>query len=103
MVVPSLYDAGPTTIYEGCECNVPMLVSDGCGGAELIQNNKGCIIFRTMDIDDLASKIEHFYECQQTYKSVGSYLHNKFGEDSVNKTVIVQSSTTPQPEDTDEE
>lgn len=82
MVVPSLYDAGPTTIYEGCECNVPMLVSDGCGGAELIQNNKGCIIFRTMDIDDLVSKIEHFYECQQTYKSVGSYMHNKFGEDS---------------------
>lgn len=72
MAVPSLYDAGPTTIYEGCECNVPLLVSDGCGGSELIQNNKGCLIFKTMDFRDLISKIENFYENRSQYESYGS-------------------------------
>ena len=74
MAVPSLYDAGPTTIYEGCECNVPLLVSDGCGGSELVQNNKGCLIFKTMNLYDLISKIEHFYEHRSQYESYGSRI-----------------------------
>lgn len=80
MAVPSLYDAGPTTIYEGCECNVPMLVSSGCGGSELIQDNKGCLIFNTMDIDDLTNKIDYFYENRDIFEKTGSYMSNKFGK-----------------------
>ena len=93
MAIPSLYDAGPTTIYEGCECNVPLLVSSGCGGSELIAQNKGCLIFQTMDVSDLANKIDDFYENHKTYESAGSYMYKLFGESNDNSNIELLKQT----------
>lgn len=62
MVVPSLYDAGPGTIMEAYLCDVPVIVSDGCGDVDRVKDDPKCIVFRTMDVQDLANKIDYAYE-----------------------------------------
>lgn len=76
MCVPSLYDAGPTTIFEGFTCNVPLIVSDGCGGKEYIENNKFCILYKTNNLEDLVVKLNLLYENRQFYMSKDVYLGN---------------------------
>ena len=70
MVVPSLYDAGPTTIVEAFTCDVPAIISTGCGGVDRVKNSEKCITFQTMNIEDLAEKLDYAYEHRS------SYLHN---------------------------
>lgn len=62
MVVPSLYDAGPGTIMEAFKCDVPVIVSSGCGDVERVKEDPKCIVFETMNINDLAKKIDYAYE-----------------------------------------
>ena len=62
IVIPSLYDAGPTTIVEGIKCNVPVLASSGCGYADYIKDIPGCFVFETQNIPDLTAKIDYIFE-----------------------------------------
>lgn len=79
LCVPSLYDAGPTTIYEGVECNVPLIVSDGCGGCDFIKNNNHCFIFKSGDSEDLREKIDYIF------KNKESLLTNGLDMDGINR------------------
>ena len=67
MAIPSLYDAGPMTIPEAIKCDVPIIVSDGCGGVERVSENEKCIVFKTMNIEDLANKLDYAYEHRTEY------------------------------------
>ena len=67
MIVPSLYDAGPMTITEAYLCDVPVIVSSGCGGVERVKDDPKCIIFETMNIQDLANKLDYAYEHRADY------------------------------------
>lgn len=67
MVVPSLYDAGPGTIMEAYLCDVPVIVSDGCGDVERVKDDPKCIVFKTLDIQDLADKMDYAYEHRAQY------------------------------------
>ena len=67
MVVPSLYDAGPGTIAEAYKCDVPVIVSSGCGNVEKYKDDPKCVVFRTMDIQDLADKIDEAYKHRETF------------------------------------
>ena len=62
LAIPSLYDAGPTTIIEGIQCNVPVLASSGCGYADYIKDVPGCYVFETQNISDLRNKIDYIFE-----------------------------------------
>lgn len=62
LVIPSLFDAGPTTIIEGIRCNIPVIASNGCGFSDLIKNISGCFVFETQNIDDLTNKIDYIFE-----------------------------------------
>lgn len=67
MIVPSLYDAGPSTIAEAYKCDVPVIVSSGCGEVDRYRNDPKCIVFKTMDIRDLANKLDYAYENRFKY------------------------------------
>lgn len=67
MIVPSLYDAGPSTIAEAYKCDVPVIVSSGCGEVDRYRNDPKCIVFKTMDIRDLANKLDYAYENRSKY------------------------------------
>lgn len=62
LVIPSLYDAGPTTILEGIRCNIPVLVSSGCGFADYIKDIPGCFVFETQNVSDMTNKIDYIFE-----------------------------------------
>lgn len=67
MIVPSLYDAGPGTIAEAYKCDVPVIVSSGCGNVEKYKDDPKCIVFKTMNIQDLADKLDYAYEHRSEY------------------------------------
>ena len=48
-------------------CDVPVIVSDGCGDVVRVKDDPKCIVFKTMDIDDLAGKIDYAYENRAQY------------------------------------
>lgn len=62
LVVPSLFDCGPTTIYEGLETSTPLIVSDGCGAAEFLTDGKNCVLFEHSNLENLTNKINYFCE-----------------------------------------
>lgn len=67
MIIPSLYDAGPMTISEAFWCDVPAIISSGCGGVDRVKDDPKSIIFETMNIQDLADKIDYAYEHRYEY------------------------------------
>lgn len=66
MAVPSLYDAGPTTILEALECNVPVIVSSGCGGCDYIADASNCFVYETGNIDSLTALVNKIYAEQES-------------------------------------
>lgn len=81
IVVPSLYDAGPNTVLEAEECNVPVILSSGCGWSEYFENKK-THVFKTGDPQDLKNKImyamNHYMEFVRDTEEVWNViLENK--------------------------
>lgn len=72
MAVPSLYDAGPTTILEALECNVPVIVSSGCGGSDYITDAPNCFVYETGNIESLTTVINKIYVEQELLLSDNS-------------------------------
>lgn len=59
LVVPSLYDAGPTTALEAAECELPVIISSGCGVSELFDDHKIDCVYTTRDVTELRQRIEN--------------------------------------------
>lgn len=59
LVVPSLYDAGPTTALEAAECELPVIISSGCGVSELFDDYKIDCVYTTRDVTELRQRIEN--------------------------------------------
>lgn len=59
IVVPSLYDAGPNTVLEALECGVPVILSSGCGLAEIFEGYEDISVFKTGDVEELKKKIDN--------------------------------------------
>jgi glycosyltransferase involved in cell wall biosynthesis len=58
LVFPSRwYEAQPLTVAEAMANGVPVIVSDACSGREPIEASGGGLVFRTGDVEDLASKM----------------------------------------------
>lgn len=43
-VLPSIYETFPTTILEACACGTPVIVTDRCQIADLVQGNVGFVV-----------------------------------------------------------
>lgn len=80
MIVPSLYDAGPVTIVEAYRCDVPVIVSSGCGNVARFIDDPYCIVFNTMDIQDLAEKIDYAYENRTKYLNSRTFDNTTINE-----------------------
>lgn len=59
LVVPSLYDAGPTTALEAAECELPVIISSGCGASELFDDYKTDCVYTTKNVVELRQRIEN--------------------------------------------
>ncbi|MBM3453693.1 MAG: glycosyltransferase family 4 protein [Bacteroidetes bacterium] len=70
-IIPSLLDAGPTTVSEAMYCGVPVIVSDGCGSSELVRNGENGFIVPSGNSSAIASKIRWFLSNPQRVKEMG--------------------------------
>lgn len=85
LVVPSLYDCGPTTAYEGLECGVPTIVSNGCGVKEYFEKYPDLFVFKTGKAIDLAEKIEYAINNYNEFVEKTIEIKNDFFEKGINK------------------
>lgn len=75
-VVPSLLDAGPATVAEAMICGLPVIVSDGCGSSELVNEGKNGLVFKAGETNDLANKINWFIDNQDKVEQMGLEARN---------------------------
>ena len=59
-IVPSLLDAGPATVLEAMTYGLPVIVSDGCGHSELIEDYKNGIVVKAGDSKEIEEGISWF-------------------------------------------
>jgi glycosyltransferase involved in cell wall biosynthesis len=66
LVFPSVwYEAFPLVIAEALACGLPVLTSDAGSAAELIDNGRTGLHFRSGDAKDLAAKVEFLWRDQR--------------------------------------
>lgn len=61
-VQPSLIDAGPKTTTEALACGLPVIISDGCGYSEIIEEEINGFIVPKRNSEEIAQKIHYAYE-----------------------------------------
>ncbi len=62
LVLPSRWDGWGMVVNEALSAGVPVIVSDRCGAADLIQHGVNGFVFRSEDIDDLRQCLQRFLE-----------------------------------------
>lgn len=60
LVLPSRWDGWGMVVNEALSVGVPVIVSDRCGAADLIQHGINGFIFRSGDVDDLRRCLRRF-------------------------------------------
>lgn len=65
MVVPSIVDPLPRSAAEALATGLPLIVSDGTGIADIVQEGKTALIFPAEDVTSLANKIRSIMEDHQ--------------------------------------
>ncbi len=74
LVVPSLVDAGPSTLLEAAFNSVPSIITDHCGAYELLtRNNPGCWVIPIRDKDAIKERILFAYNNRDICKQTGEY------------------------------
>ena len=56
LVLPSLYDPFPNSVIEAMACAVPVIVSDGCGTLDIIDDKR--FVLDALDVDGWVSRIQ---------------------------------------------
>lgn len=69
-VLPSIYEIFPLTVLEACACEVPVIVTNKCGIADTIKNNKLGYVVRTEE-HQLVSAINTFLNDEKLRRKVG--------------------------------
>lgn len=65
MVVPSIHDALPRSAAEALASGLPLIVSDGAGISDIVQDGETALIFPAEDVISLANKIQLIMEDSQ--------------------------------------
>lgn len=58
--LPSIYEGFPNVICEAMSCGLPVLCSDVCDNSKMVDDEVNGFLFNPLDVNDIASKIEHF-------------------------------------------
>ncbi len=61
-IMPSIFDPVPSAVLEALGRGVPTIVSDGCGGAEYIQQGENGFVFEKNNEDDLMRYLQIILE-----------------------------------------
>jgi glycosyltransferase involved in cell wall biosynthesis len=75
-IVPSLLDAGPTTVSEAMICGLPVIVSDGCGAKTLVKEGENGFVVPSRNSKVIADKIDWFCRNQSAIPQMGNNAAN---------------------------
>ena len=70
-VVPSLLDAGPTTVTEAMYCKLPVIVTSSCGSHTLVNNHKNGFVISPKNAQEISDKMIWFNENRNMVKQMG--------------------------------
>ncbi len=71
-VVPSLAEGGPYTALEAALYGVPVLITDNCGSAELLERNeRGCITVPIQNAERIKQELYNAYQNRNTLPLMG--------------------------------
>jgi len=70
-IIPSLLDAGPTTVAEAMMCGLPVIVSDGCGAKTLVEDNINGFVVQSGNSAAIYEKINWFIGNQSEISVMG--------------------------------
>jgi glycosyltransferase involved in cell wall biosynthesis len=62
LVLPSRWDGWGVVVNEAFSVGVPVIVSDSCGAADLVENGSNGYIFRNGDVEDLRARLSNLLE-----------------------------------------
>jgi glycosyltransferase involved in cell wall biosynthesis len=68
-VLPSSYEAFGITVFEACACGTPVMVTDRCGIAEVIDNRAGLAL--PHDREQLQAALEHILSDDNVRRQFG--------------------------------
>jgi len=71
VVIPSRFDFSPVTIYEAMACGKPVVASDNTNSEILVEGKNG-LLFRSNDVNDLASKLLILLKDDQLRQRMGN-------------------------------
>lgn len=70
-IIPSLLDAGPATVAEAMYCELPVIVSEGCGAKYLIKDGENGFVVPSADSEAIAKKIKWFFANKDVINKMG--------------------------------
>jgi len=70
-IIPSILDAGPTTVAEAMYCELPVIATEGCGSKTLIENGQNGFIVPSRNSIALADKINWFINNRDKIREMG--------------------------------
>jgi glycosyltransferase involved in cell wall biosynthesis len=70
LVLPSRWDGWGMVVNEALSVGVPVIVSDRCGAADIIQHKRNGYVFRSDNIKDLYSCIDNFLSHPEKWQSM---------------------------------
>ena len=74
-VLPSVYETFPVTVLEACACGTPVIVTDRCGIADIVNNNVGYVVEYNKDqLQDAIFKILTNVELRRYFGEGGKKL-----------------------------
>lgn len=78
--LPSLQDGFGMVALEAMASGLPVLVSENCGAADLVEPGENGYIVPVRDSDQLAEKIQYLYEHDDIARSLGNQAAKKVSE-----------------------
>lgn len=90
-VLPSVYDAFPNVCLEAMSSNVPIIIFDGQGIDEIIENGISGMVARKGDSDDLKNKLEEMIKNPELRKLIsqnGNQVVKQYTWDKSAKDII---------------
>jgi len=84
-VLPSVYEAFPTTVLEAWACGTPVIITDRCGIADIVDGRAGCVVEYDKDqMRNAIIKILSDEELRRGFREEGRKLvKNEFGWEGV--------------------
>jgi glycosyltransferase involved in cell wall biosynthesis len=84
-VLPSVYETFPISVLEACACGIPVIVTDRCGIANIVDGQLGFVV--PYDKDELANKILHMLADNKLRREFGEkgklLVREKFNWDKI--------------------